>query len=104
MTGNRVKPELVEALSGFAEQYWEDVLDEAKVAFAQPKPKPADKDYWKALSFHHQAKQRLLATLKMMAQARSGAIHPTGQNTETERTAAADWLAKARKELGTSED
>lgn len=100
MAKNRVEQEYVEAFAKFADAHWADLLQEARTAFEQPKPKPTDRDYWKALTFQHNAKQRLLSTIKIMAQAKSGAIHPTGQNTVAERTAAAEWITRAKTQLG----
>lgn len=100
MAKNRVDQAYVEVLSSFANAYWEDALAEAKTAFEQPPPKPTDKDYWKALTFQHNAKQRLLNTIEELARMKSGAIHPTGQNTTAERAGAAKWIMDAQAELG----
>lgn len=49
MSGNRVSEEDVLAMQDFANTYWPQLLDEARVLFSQKPPRPSDKDYYKAL-------------------------------------------------------
>jgi hypothetical protein len=100
MSGNRVSEEDVLAMQDFANTYWPQLLDEARVLFSQKPPRPSDKDYYKALQFAHTAKKTLLANITTLAKLKSGAVHPVGANNESERIMKDQIIRNAMKNLG----
>ena len=61
--------------------------------FDTPYPPKEDKDYIKKTTFLDNAKRSKLQMLKYLAQSKSGALHPTGENS-TEEKREADKLLK----------
>ena len=98
-TKNRVEQEWLKILKGFADEYWEKEMMEAKNLFDTPYPNPDDKDFIKKTTFLDNSKRSKLQMLKYLAQASSGAVHPTGANTREEKDQAAKLLDMAQKRI-----
>ena len=96
---NRVEQEWLNILKGFADTYWEKEMDEAKNLFDTPYPDRSDKDFIKKTTFLDNSKRSKLQMLKYLAQASSGAVHPTGTNSKEEKTHAAKLLDMATKRI-----
>ena len=99
MTKNRVDAEWLAILKQFADNYWKKELSEAHELFNVSYPSSDDKDYIKKTTFLDNSKRAKLQMLKYLAQAASGAIHPTGVNTEEEKNNAAKLLDLAQKRI-----
>ena len=96
---NRVEQEWLNILKGFADTYWEKEMDEAKNLFDTPYPDRSEKDFIKKTTFLDNSKRSKLQMLKYLAQASSGAVHPTGTNSKEEKTQAAKLLDMATKRI-----
>lgn len=99
MTKNRVDAEWLAILKQFADNYWKKELAEAHELFNVNYPTADDKDYIKKTTFLDNSKRAKLQMLKYLAQAASGAIHPTGVNTEEEKNNAAKLIELAQKRI-----
>jgi len=86
-------------LKGFADSYWKKELEEAHSLFDTPYPDSSEKDYIKRTTFLDNGKRAKLMLLKYLAQASSGAVHPTGMNTTDEKSEAAKLLKLAESRL-----
>ena len=96
---NRVEQEWLNILKGFADTYWEKEMDEAKNLFDTPYPDRSDKDFIKKTTFLDNSKRSKLQMLKYLAQASSGAVHPTGTNSKEEKTQVCGLLLKVLKKV-----
>jgi len=101
MSKNRVDAEWLKILKQFADSYWTKELNEAHELFNVNYPTSDDKDYIKKTTFLDNSKRAKLQMLKYLAQAASGAIHPTGVNTEEEKNNAAKLIELAQKRIAT---
>jgi hypothetical protein len=99
MSKNRVEQEWLNILKGFADSYWKKELEEAHSLFDTPYPDSSEKDYIKRTTFLDNGKRAKLMLLKYLAQASSGAVHPTGMNTSDEKSEAAKLLKLAESRL-----
>ena len=99
MSKNRVEQEWLNILKGFADSYWKKELEEAHSLFDTPYPDSSEKDYIKRTTFLDNGKRAKLMLLKYLAQASSGAVHPTGMNTTDEKSEAAKLLKLAESRL-----
>ena len=104
MAKNRVEQEWLLVVKDFATNYWDKEFDEAKQLFDMPYPDVTDKDYIKKTTFLDNAKRNKLMMLKYLAQSVSGAIHPTGVNSNEEKQQAAKLLNLAEKRLNKKQD
>jgi hypothetical protein len=104
MSKNRVEQEWLKILKGFADGYWKKELEEAHDLFDHPYPDKSDKDYVKRTTFLDNGKRAKLMLLKYLAQASSGAVHPTGANTSEEKKEAAKLIDMATKRLEKKND
>jgi len=99
MAKNRVEEHWLAILKQFSEGYWNKELDQAHELFEIQYPDKSDKDYVKKTTFIDNAKRNKLMMLKYLAQAVSGAVHPTGENQQQEKQQAAKLLELAQKRL-----
>ena len=99
MSKNRVEQEWLNILKGFADGYWKKEVEEAHSLFDTPYPDKSEKDYIKKTTFLDNGKRAKLMLLKYLAQASSGAVHPTGTNSKEEKTQAAKLLDMATKRI-----
>ena len=99
MSKNRVEQEWLNILKGFADSYWKKELEEAHSLFDTPYPDSSEKDYIKRTTFLDNGKRAKLMLLKYLAQASSGAVHPTGMNTADEKSEASKLLKLAESRL-----
>ena len=99
MAKNRVEQEWLNILKGFADGYWKKELEEAHSLFDTPYPDKSEKDYIKKTTFLDNGKRAKLMLLKYLAQASSGAVHPTGMNTQDEKSEASKLLKLAQTRL-----
>ena len=90
---NRIEQKWLEVLKQFADGYWTNEIEQAHDLFDTPYPPKDDKDYIKKTTFLDNAKRSKLQMLKYLAQSKSGALHPTGENS-TEEKREADKLLK----------
>ena len=104
MPKNRVEQEWLNILKGFADGYWKKELEEAHSLFDTPYPDPTEKDYIKKTTFLDNGKRAKLMLLKYLAQASSGAVHPTGMNNTEEKTEAAKLIKLAQTRLDKKEN
>ena len=104
MSKNRVEQEWLNILKGFADGYWKKELEEAHSLFDTPYPDPTEKDYIKKTTFLDNGKRAKLMLLKYLAQASSGAVHPTGMNNTEEKSEAAKLLKLAQTRLDKKEN
>ena len=101
---NRVDAEWLAILKQFADNYWKKELSEAHELFNMNYPSSDDKDYIKKTTFLDNSKRAKLQMLKYLAQAASGAVHPTGVNTEEEKNNAAKLIELAQKRISVKSD
>lgn len=99
MAKNRVEEQWLAILKQFADGYWSKELEEAHQLFETHYPGRDDKDYIKKTTFIDNAKRTKLMMLKYLAQAASGAVHPTGENNQEEKKQAAKLIEMAHKRL-----
>jgi len=104
MAKNRVEEQWLEILKQFADGYWGKELDEAHQLFDTQYPDRDDKDYSKKTTFIDNAKRAKLQMLKYLAQAASGAVHPTGENKQEEKQQAAKLIDMAQQRLQKKND
>lgn len=104
MTKNRVDKEWLDILKQFADGYWDKEVDEAHELFNAAYPSSDDKDYIKKTTFLDNAKRAKLQMLKYLAQSKSGAIHPTGQNSQEEKGQAAKLIELATQRITKTSD
>lgn len=96
---NRVEQQWLEILKTFADNYWDTEIEQAHDLFGTPYPNNDDKDYIKKTTFLDNAKRSKLQMLKYLAQSKSGAIHPTGENSMEEKSEAAQLIQMAQKRI-----
>ena len=94
MSKNRVEAEWLKILKGFADGYWKKEVEEAHSLFDTPYPGKEEKDYIKKTTFLDNGKRAKLMLLKYLAQASSGAVHPTGANSQEEKSEATKLLRR----------
>ena len=64
-TKNRVEQEWLKILKGFADEYWEKEMMEAKNLFDTPYPSPDDKDFIKKTTFLDNSKRSKLQNVEV---------------------------------------
>lgn len=96
---NRVEQQWLEILKTFADNYWDSEIEQAHDLFCTPYPNNDDKDYIKKTTFLDNAKRSKLQMLKYLAQSKSGAIHPTGENSMEEKSEAAKLIQMAQQRI-----
>ena len=96
MSKNRVDAEWLKILKQFADSYWTKELNEAHELF--------NVNYIKKTTFLDNSKRAKLQMLKYLAQAASGAVHPTGVNSEEEKNNAAKLIELAQKRIASVEE
>lgn len=96
---NRIEQKFLEILKQFADGYWTTELEQAHELFDTPYPPKDDKDYIKKTTFLDNAKRSKLQMLKYLAQAKSGALHPTGENSQDEKKEADKLITLAQKRI-----
>ena len=96
---NRIEQKFLDVLKQFADGYWTTELEQAHELFDTPYPPKDDRDYIKKTTFLDNAKRSKLQMLKYLAQAKSGALHPTGENSQNEKKEAEKLITLAQKRI-----
>ncbi len=96
---NRIEKQWLDILKQFADVYWDNEIEQAHDLFDTSYPNKDDKDYIKKTTFLDNAKRAKLQMLKYLAQSKSGALHPTGENSQEEKREADKLLKLAEKRI-----
>jgi len=96
---NRVEQQWLQILKQFADVYWDKEIDQAHELFDTNYPTQDDKDYIKKTTFLDNAKRAKLQMLKYLAQSKSGAVHPTGENSQQEKNEANKLIKLAEERI-----
>ena len=96
---NRIEQKWLEVLKQFADGYWTNEIEQAHELFDTPYPPKDDKDYIKKTTFLDNAKRSKLQMLKYLAQSKSCALHPTGENSIEEKKEADKLIKLAEKRI-----
>lgn len=96
---NRIEKQWLDVLKQFADRYWDNEIQQAHELFHTNYPTHDDKDFIKKTTFLDNAKRAKLQMLKYLAQSKSGALHPTGENSQEEKNEASKLITLAQKRL-----
>ena len=96
---NRIEQKWLEILKQFADVYWDNEIEQAHELFDTQYPPKDDRDYIKKTTFLDNAKRSKLQMLKYLAQSKSGALHPTGENSLKENKEADKLISLAQKRI-----
>ena len=96
---NRIEKQWLVILKQFADLYWNNEIEQAHELFDTTYPSKDDKDFIKKTTFLDNAKRAKLQMLKYLAQSKSGALHPTGENSMEEKKEADNLITLAQKRI-----
>lgn len=96
---NRIEKQWLDILKQFADTYWNNEIEQAHELFDTTYPSKEDKDYIKKTTFLDNAKRAKLQMLKYLAQSKSGALHPTGENSMEEKREADKLIRLAEERI-----
>ena len=96
---NRIEKQWLDILKQFADVYWDNEIEQAHDLFDTSYPNKDDKDYIKKTTFLDNAKRAKLQMLKYLAQSKSGALHPPGENSQEEKTEASKLIQLAENRI-----